>query len=66
MVQWLRFCASTAGGTGLIPGQGTKIPHVSWCDKTNKQTKNKSLIALWLAKQVIQLAYADIFSIKKV
>ena len=23
-VQWLRICASTAGGTGLIPGQGTK------------------------------------------
>ena len=22
-VQWLRFCASTAGGMGLIPGQGT-------------------------------------------
>ena len=27
VVQWLRPCASTAGGTGLIPGQGTKIPH---------------------------------------
>ena len=26
MVQWLRLCASTAGGTGSIPGQGTKIP----------------------------------------
>ena len=25
-VQWLRLRASTAGGTGLIPGQGTKIP----------------------------------------
>ena len=24
-VQWLRLQASTAGGTGLIPGQGTKI-----------------------------------------
>ena len=28
-VQWLRFCASTAGCTGSIPGQGTKIPHAS-------------------------------------
>ena len=27
MVQWLRFCASTAGGARLIPGQGTKILH---------------------------------------
>ena len=26
-VQWLRLCASTAGNTGLIPGDGTKIPH---------------------------------------
>ena len=24
VVQWLRLCTSTAGGTGLIPGQGTK------------------------------------------
>ena len=27
MVQLLRFCASSAGGTGSIPGEGTKIPH---------------------------------------
>ena len=26
MVQWLGLCTSTAGGMGLIPGQGTKIP----------------------------------------
>ena len=26
-VQWLRLRASTAGGTGLIPGWGTKILH---------------------------------------
>ena len=26
-VQWLRSRASTAGNTGSIPGQGTKIPH---------------------------------------
>ena len=25
-VQWLRFHVSTPGGTGLIPGQSTKIP----------------------------------------
>ena len=24
-VQWLRLCASTAGGMGSIPGPGTKI-----------------------------------------
>ena len=29
VVQWLGLCASTAGGSGLIPGWGTidKIPH---------------------------------------
>lgn len=26
---WLRFCTSNAGGTGLIPGQGTKMPHAA-------------------------------------
>ena len=26
-VQWLRLCASTAGGAGSIPGQETRIPH---------------------------------------
>ena len=29
-VQRLRLHASTAGGMGLIPGQGTKIPHAAW------------------------------------
>ena len=26
-VQWLRLRAPSAGGMGLIPGWGTKIPH---------------------------------------
>ena len=30
VVQWLRLRASTTGGTGLLPGQGTKIPHAAW------------------------------------
>ena len=33
VVQWLRLRASTAGGTGLIPGWGTKIPHAVWPKK---------------------------------
>ena len=44
VVQWLRLCASTSWGTGLIPGWGTKIPHAERCSqklKTKKQ-KNKS------------------------
>ena len=29
-VQWLPLHASTVGGLGSIPGQGTKIPHGLW------------------------------------
>jgi len=28
-VQWLRFCTSTAGGMGLNPGWGIKIPYAT-------------------------------------
>ena len=31
MVQWFRFCTSTAGGTGSISSKGTKIQHVAQC-----------------------------------
>ena len=34
MVQWLKFQAPNAGGMGLIPGQGTKIPHAAGQIKT--------------------------------
>ena len=30
VVQWLGLWASSAGGMGLIPGWGTKIPHAMW------------------------------------
>ena len=30
-VQFLRLWAFTAGGSGLAPGQGTKIPHAVRC-----------------------------------
>ena len=33
VVQWLRLHTSTAGGTGSIPGLGTKIPRPK---KTNQ------------------------------
>ena len=29
-VQWLGLHTSTAGGTGSIPGWGTKIPQAAW------------------------------------
>ena len=41
VVQWLGLCNSTAGGTGLNPGQGTRILHAMWCSQKNKNIKNK-------------------------
>ena len=41
MVQWLRFYAPNAGGTGSVPSQGTKIPHVMWLRQ--KKSKEKSI-----------------------
>lgn len=38
MVQWSRCRASTAGGTGLIPSQGIKIPYASWLNPNKKQS----------------------------
>ena len=37
LVQWLRLLASTAGGMGLIPGQGTEILHVLQQKKKKKK-----------------------------
>ena len=40
-VQRLRLRASTAGGAGSIPGQGTKIPHATWCSQKQIKFKKK-------------------------
>ena len=37
MVQWIEFHAPTAGGTGLIPGWGTKIMLALWHGKEKKK-----------------------------
>ena len=37
VVQWLRLWASNAGGTGSIPGWGTKIPHATRHDPPPKK-----------------------------
>ena len=39
VAQWLRLHTSHAGGTGSIPGQGSKIPHAVWCKKKKKNTE---------------------------
>ena len=40
VVQWLRLCASTSVGMGLIPGWGTKILHATRLGQKKTQ-KNK-------------------------
>ena len=37
VVQWLGLCASTTGGTGLIPGWGTRILHATWRGQKKKK-----------------------------
>ena len=39
VIYWLRFHASTAGGMGSIPDQGTKIPHATWHGQKRKINK---------------------------
>ena len=41
-VQWLRLCAPNAGGTGSIPGRGTKIPHAAWCSQNKNNIEKKA------------------------
>ena len=38
-VQWLWFQLPNSRGEGLIPGQGSKIPHISWPKNQNKKQK---------------------------
>ena len=44
VAHWLRLCAPTAGGSGLIPGQGTRIPHAAGCgpQKKGREAKRKA------------------------
>ena len=43
MVQSLRLCTSNVGTAGLIPGQGTKIPHGAGHSQKKKKKKLVSL-----------------------
>ena len=45
-VLWLRLQASTAGGVGSIPGQGTKIPHDTWLSQKKKKKKKTDMPAI--------------------
>ena len=38
VVQWIRLCVPNAGGSGLIPAQGTRLPHAA--TKSSHATKD--------------------------
>ena len=40
----IKTLPSNAGGVGLIPGQGTKIPYAVWCSQNRKIKKKISEI----------------------
>ena len=44
-VKWLRLCTSTARGTGLNPGQGSKISHTMW--NSEKKKKDPGIHRVW-------------------
>ena len=43
VLQWLGLCASIAGGTGSIPGRGTKIPQAVWCGPKQRKEKKREI-----------------------
>ena len=42
VVLWLRLCASNAGGVGLTPSEGPKIPYAMWHSQKKKNTQNEN------------------------
>ena len=40
-VQWLGLHTSTVGGTGLIPGRGTKTPPATQCRPPHQKKEEK-------------------------
>ena len=51
MVQWLRLRDYPAGGTGSIPGWGTKIPHAP---RRGQKKKEREIIEVKLFAKAIQ------------
>ena len=41
--QWSRIHTFTVGGTGSIPGSGTKIPHATQCGQNMPPSKKKPI-----------------------
>ena len=53
-VQYLGFHASSAGGLGSVPDQGTRIPHATWCGQKEENAKGfwceKKLNSYWVSE----------------
>ena len=45
-IPWLELCASTAGDTSSIPGQGTKIPKPCGMVKNNNKSTHGLTVRL--------------------
>ena len=41
MVQWLQLRAPSTGDSGLIPGEGTEIPHALQHSQTEKRERER-------------------------
>ena len=56
MAQWLRLCASNAGGENSIPGWGPKILHSVWCNQKKKKStvEEYRLAYIWVPLKTIQ------------
>ena len=74
-MQWLRLRASNAGGVGLIPGWGTKVPHAARLGQKKKKKKRNEYISvripatrkileynIWGAKEWFQILISTEFS----
>ena len=60
-------CSPTAGGMGLIPGQGNKIPHAVWyCQKKNNKKENTAYKHPWeTAKAVLRRNFIALNALQK-
>ena len=55
-VQWLGLCASTAGGMGLIPGQGTEILQATQHGQKQKKKKEEEFWR-WMVHNNVNVHY---------
>ena len=65
-MQWLRLCASTAGGTCSIPGQGSKIPDATQHSPQNKtKLQNRYFLAQYLSNTLGEKFQISIVMVKE-